>query len=105
MCNYYRFGGVAFDLPPGWVDRCSKIVNDRLNRRIDELDRYLSGNEIVLERCKGVGVLSAEEAINFSTAGPVLRGSAVAYDLRRGALFDLRPLRFQRRDRYERRHL
>ena len=89
MCNYYRFGGVAFDLPPGWIERCSGVVNDRLDRRIDELDRYLSGNEIVLERCKGVGVLTAEEAINFSTAGPVLRGSGVDYDLRRAAPYSI----------------
>ena len=89
MCNYYRFGGVAFDLPPGWIERCSGVVNDRLDRRIDELDRYLSGNEIVLERCKGVGVLTAAEAINFSTAGPVLRGSGVDYDLRRAAPYSI----------------
>ncbi len=50
MCNYFRFGGVAFDLPKGWLDRCRKIVNDRLDRRIDELDRYLSGNEILIDR-------------------------------------------------------
>lgn len=89
MCNYYRFGGVAFDLPPGWVERCSRIVNDRLDRRIDELDRYLSGNEIVLERCRGVGVLTAAQAVDFSTAGPVLRGSGVSYDLRRSAPYSI----------------
>ncbi len=59
MCNYFRFGGVAFDLPPGWVERGRGIVNDRLDKKIDELDRYLSGNEIVLDRCKGIGVLTA----------------------------------------------
>ena len=89
MCNYFRFGGVAFDLPPGWVARCKGIVNDRLDGKIDELDRYLSGNEIVLDRCRGVGVLSAAEAINFSTAGPVLRASAVAYDVRRAAPYSI----------------
>ncbi len=85
MCNYFRFGGVAFDLPPGWVERCRGIVNDRLDGKIDELDRYLSANEIVLDRCKGVGVLTREEAINLSTAGPVLRASGVPYDIRRAA--------------------
>jgi NADH:ubiquinone oxidoreductase subunit D len=89
MCNYYRFGGVAFDLPPGWVERCRGIVFDRLDRRIDELDRYLSGNEIMLERTKGVGVLTAEEAIALSTSGPVLRGSGVKYDLRRAAPYSI----------------
>jgi len=89
MCNYFRFGGVAFDLPPGWVGRCTGIVNDRLDRRIDELDRFLSGNEIVLDRGKGVGVLTPEQAIAFSTSGPVLRGSNVPYDIRRAAPYGI----------------
>nr|WP_246196620.1 NADH-quinone oxidoreductase subunit D [Aquisphaera giovannonii] len=89
MCNYFRFGGVAFDLPKGWIERCRGIVNDRIDRKIDELDRYLSGNEIVLDRCKGVGVLSAEQAINYSAAGPVLRASNVPYDIRRAAPYSI----------------
>jgi NADH-quinone oxidoreductase B subunit len=89
MCNYFRFGGVAFDLPEGWLERCRGIVNDRIDKRIDEMDRYLSGNEIVLDRCKGVGVLTRDQAINFSTAGPVLRGSDVAYDIRRAAPYSI----------------
>lgn len=89
MCNYFRFGGVAFDLPPGWLDRCRGIVENRLDGRIDELDRYLSENEIVLDRAKGVGVLSREDAINFSTSGPVLRASNVAHDIRRAAPYGI----------------
>jgi NADH:ubiquinone oxidoreductase subunit D/NADH:ubiquinone oxidoreductase subunit C len=89
MCNYFRFGGVAFDLPPGWVERCRGIVYDRLDGKIDELDRYLSGNEIVLDRGRGIGVLTAEQAIAFSTAGPVLRASGVPYDIRRAAPYSI----------------
>ncbi len=89
MCNYFRFGGVAFDLPPGWVERCRGIVNNRLDGKIDELDRYLSENEIVLDRCIGVGVLTREQAINLSTAGPVLRASGVPYDIRRAAPYGI----------------
>ncbi len=89
MCNYFRFGGVAFDLPKGWIERCRAIVNDRLDKKIDELDRYLSGNEIILDRCKGIGVLSSEQAANFSTAGPVLRASGVNYDIRRVAPYSI----------------
>ena len=89
MCNYFRFGGVAFDLPPGWLERCKGIVFDRLDGKIDELDRYLSGNEIVLDRCKEIGVLSAQQAIELSTAGPVLRASGVAYDIRRAAPYSI----------------
>ncbi len=89
MCNYFRFGGVAFDLPNGWIERCRGIVNERIDQRIDEMDRYLSQNEIVLDRCKGVGILAREDAINFSTAGPVLRASGVAYDVRRAAPYSI----------------
>jgi NADH-quinone oxidoreductase subunit B/C/D len=89
MCNYFRFGGVAFDLPPGWLERCRGIVDNRLDGKIDELDRYLSKNEILLDRCKGVGVINAKEAIAYSTAGPVLRASGVPYDVRRAAPYSI----------------
>ncbi|MFN2281141.1 MAG: NADH-quinone oxidoreductase subunit NuoD, partial [Anaerolineales bacterium] len=56
---------------------------ERLPRQIDELDRYLVENEIVVGRSKGVGVLTPEQAIGLSAAGPVLRASGVPYDIRR----------------------
>jgi len=89
MCNYFRFGGVAFDLPKGWKERCHKFVYDRLDGKIDELDRFLTQNEILLDRCKGVGALTAEQAIAFSAAGPVLRASGVNYDIRRAAPYSI----------------
>ena len=89
MCNYFRFGGVAFDLPNGWVERARALVVDRLPGKIDELDRLLSKNEILLDRCVGIGVLSADEAIALSAAGPVLRASGVAFDIRRAAPYGI----------------
>ena len=83
MCNYFRFGGVARDLPEGILKKLDELVNDRLPRKIDELDRYLTKNEIVRVRCEGEGVLTAEQAIALSAAGPVLRASGVPYDIRR----------------------
>jgi len=83
MCNYFRFGGVAWDVPESFVPLANKLVNDRLPRLVDELDRYLTKNEIVLSRTRNVGVLTAEEAIAHSAAGPVLRGSGVPYDIRK----------------------
>ncbi len=83
MCNYFRFGGVARDLPAGTLDKVKKLVTDRLPRKIDELDRYLTGNEIVRTRCEGVGVLTPEQAIALSASGPILRASGVPYDVRR----------------------
>lgn len=83
MCNYFRFGGVARDLPEGILEKIKLLVHDRLPRKIDELDIYLSENELVRTRSEGVGVITPEEAIAFSTAGPVLRASGVPYDVRR----------------------
>jgi NADH-quinone oxidoreductase subunit D/NADH-quinone oxidoreductase subunit C/D len=83
MCNYFRFGGVARDLPAGVLDKIRKLVYERLPRKIDELDLYLTNNEILRSRGQGVGVLTPEEAIAYSAAGPVLRASGVPYDIRR----------------------
>ena len=83
MCNYMRFGGVARDLPAGTLETIRKLVFDRLPRRIDELETYLTDNEIVRSRCIGVGVLPRDKAIAYAAAGPVLRASGVAYDVRR----------------------
>ena len=83
MCNYMRFGGVARDLPAGVEDTLKTLAFERLPRKIDELDNYLTNNEIIRSRCLGVGVLPAEQAIAYSTAGPVLRASGVPYDVRR----------------------
>jgi NADH-quinone oxidoreductase subunit D/NADH-quinone oxidoreductase subunit C/D len=83
MCNYFRFGGVARDLPEGALDTLRDLVFERLPRRVDELDRYLTDNEIVRSRCIGVGVLTPERAVALSAAGPVLRASGIPYDVRR----------------------
>jgi NADH-quinone oxidoreductase subunit D/NADH-quinone oxidoreductase subunit C/D len=83
MCNYFRFGGVARDLPQGIYQKMVDLAFDRLPRRIEEYDRYLTGNEVLRGRCEGTGVLTPEEAIAFSTCGPVLRASGVPYDVRR----------------------
>jgi NADH-quinone oxidoreductase subunit C/D len=83
MCNYFRFGGVARDLPDEALAQLRTLVNERLPRRVDELDAYLTQNEIVRTRGIGVGVLTAEQALAYSAAGPVLRASGVPYDVRR----------------------
>jgi NADH-quinone oxidoreductase subunit D/NADH-quinone oxidoreductase subunit C/D len=83
MCNYYRFGGVTQDLPAGFKEKIYELAFDRLPRKIDELDRYLTDNEIIRSRCEGVGVLTADRAVALSTSGPVLRASGIPYDLRR----------------------
>jgi NADH:ubiquinone oxidoreductase subunit D/NADH:ubiquinone oxidoreductase subunit C len=83
MCNYMRFGGLAYDLPPEFLPMAKTLAYDRLERAVDEIDGYLTGNEVVAGRLKNVGVLPPEMAIAYSTSGPVLRGSGIAYDVRR----------------------
>jgi NADH-quinone oxidoreductase subunit D/NADH-quinone oxidoreductase subunit C/D len=89
MCNYMRFGGVVRDLTPEIVGRLRELIHERLPRKIDELDAYLTHNEIIRSRCLGVGILTAEDAIAYSTAGPVLRASGVPYDVRRAEPYSL----------------
>ncbi len=88
MCNYFRFGGVARDLPEGIVEKVRALV-DRLPRKIDEWDRYLTRSELVQMRGQGVGVLTAEQAIAYSASGPVLRASGVPYDVRRAEPYSI----------------
>ncbi len=83
MCNYFRFGGVARDLPDGIYEKIRSLVYDRLARQVDELDRYLTSSEIIRSRTEGVGVLLPEQAIAYSAVGPLLRASGVPYDIRR----------------------
>jgi NADH:ubiquinone oxidoreductase subunit D/NADH:ubiquinone oxidoreductase subunit C len=83
MCNYFRFGGVAKDLPEGVLPRIRDLVYERFPRKLEEFHKYLTGNEIIRTRCEGCGVITGEQAIAFSTSGPILRASGVPYDLRR----------------------
>ena len=83
MCNYFRFGGLARDLPEGSLEKIKGLVLDRLPRKVDEMDRFLSDNEILRSRTVGQGYLSAEDAIRYSAAGPILRASGIPYDIRR----------------------
>lgn len=89
MCNYFRFGGVARDLPEGVLERIRVLANERLPRKVDELDRFLTNNEIIAARTIGVGVLTPQQAIAYSTCGPVLRASGVPYDVRRAEPYSI----------------
>ena len=88
LYNYMRFGGVSQDIPTEFLpalDRFLKVMPGYL----DEYDTMLAGNEILLSRTKGIGVLKAETAINNSASGPLLRGSGVNWDLRKSAPYSV----------------
>ncbi len=80
--SYITVGGVSADLPDGWIARCERFL-DELEPVIDDLHTLLTVNEIFVRRSAGIGVMSAETAIDYGCTGPVLRGSGLAWDLRR----------------------
>jgi NAD(P)H-quinone oxidoreductase subunit H len=80
--NYFRIGGVAADLPYGWVDKCEDFC-DYFDPKIDEYERLITDNPIFRRRIEGLGVISREEAINWGLSGPMLRASGVKWDLRK----------------------
>lgn len=82
MCNYMRFGGVRVDTPAAWLGQVRSLTEE-FPRFLDEFERLLMENEILMSRTQGVGVLSPELAINAGVTGPMLRASGVNYDVRK----------------------
>src|SRR5213083_92529 len=82
MCNYMRFGGCRCDFPAGWLDQAKRVVAE-FPRFLDEFERLLNDNEILMARTQNVGKLSAELAINAGITGPMLRACGVNYDIRK----------------------
>jgi NADH-quinone oxidoreductase subunit D len=80
--NYMRIGGVSQDVPEEFLPALKRFVAE-MPRFIDEYDQLLAQNEILLARCKGVGILPKDTAINTAASGPVLRASGVKWDIRK----------------------
>lgn len=78
---FSRVGGLAADVPEGFVERTRQFLPE-VYRVMDELDALLSKNRIFNDRTRGVGALSAEEAVSYGWTGPCLRACGVAHDLR-----------------------
>ncbi|HJT77814.1 MAG TPA: NADH dehydrogenase (quinone) subunit D [Gemmataceae bacterium] len=80
--SWTRVGGLQSDVDDVWIDMVRNLVQT-FPGVYDDLSRLLNRNRIFLDRTKGIGVLSKEEAINLSCTGPIARGSGVVRDLRR----------------------
>ena len=80
--NIMEIGGFTRDIPDGWLDRCREFIRVFPAKQQEYVD-LLSANPIWLNRTKGVGVISAEDAIAYSLSGGMIRGSGVAYDVRK----------------------
>ncbi len=80
--NYIRLGGVMVDAPADWLGRVKEFL-EYFKPRLDEYDTLLTYNPIFMARTQAVGIVSAEEAVNWALSGPNLRGSGVNFDVRK----------------------
>jgi NADH-quinone oxidoreductase subunit D len=80
--SYFRIGGLREDLPTGFHDAVTAFL-DRFPGKLDEYEDLLTKNQIWLKRTRDVGVLTAQQALDFGLMGPIARASGVPYDVRR----------------------
>jgi NADH-quinone oxidoreductase subunit D len=85
---YFRPGGVHQDLPAGLADDILAWV-EQFPAKVDDLERLLTENRIFKQRTVGIGVISAADAVDWALTGPMLRGSGVAWDLRKAQPYDV----------------
>src|ERR1700727_3082694 len=74
--TYTRIGGVARDLPPGWVDQCRKFL-DEVSFSVEENERLLTRNKIFCDRTRDIGFIPRDIAIDYALSGPNIRGSGI----------------------------
>jgi NADH-quinone oxidoreductase subunit C/D len=80
--SYVRIGGLAQDVPEDFEARCRKAIAS-VREVLAQADRLLTRNLVFMKRFKDVGVMSADDALSYGWVGPCLRGSGVAYDVRK----------------------
>jgi NADH-quinone oxidoreductase subunit D len=86
--NYMRVGGVKWDVPDTWIERVKDFVQ-YMKKRVDEYEALVSGNEIFLNRVKGIGIIDAKTALDYGLSGPALRSAGVKWDLRRNEPYSI----------------
>ncbi len=86
--NYYRFGGVARDLPDGMEDRIAAWI-EQFRPRLDDVDHLLTDNRIFKQRTVDIGVVKAQDALDWGFSGPMLRASGIAWDLRKAQPYEV----------------
>lgn len=82
LYNYIWIGGLYYDLPVGFEDRCAEFI-DHVKPKLKELEDILIDNPIFIGRTANVGVLPLDLAINYGVTGPMLRASGLRFDLRK----------------------
>jgi NADH dehydrogenase (ubiquinone) Fe-S protein 2 len=84
---YVRPGGVAFDMPHGLLDDIYKWAT-QFSSRVDEIEEVVTGNRIWKSRTIGIGKVTAQQALDYSFSGVMLRGSGIPWDIRKVAPYD-----------------
>jgi len=82
MVNYPRLGGVAMDIPDGWLEKLHTVMEE-MGPMLADVRGLINRNRIVMDRTQGVCVISQEDALNFGMTGPCLRATGIAYDVRK----------------------
>lgn len=82
MYAYFRAGGVAWDVPKDFRERCREILST-VRRGIGDIDGLMTDNEVIIARCRGVSPVTPEDAINWGLTGPMLRATGLKHDVRR----------------------
>lgn len=90
LYNYIWIGGLFYDLPVGFEERCTEFIKT-LKPNLVELQQIIIDNHIFIQRTANVGVLDLPLAINYGCSGPVLRGSGLKWDLRRVDAYSVYP--------------
>ncbi len=82
LYNYLRIGGLRNDLPTGFDEQVCSFL-EHFPPRLEEMNDLLTKNRIFIARTRGVGLLTAEQALSYGVTGPTLRGCGVSYDMRK----------------------
>lgn len=90
LYNYLWVGGLFYDLPVGFEERCKEFV-DYLKPKLSEFERVVVDNKIFVGRTANVGILPLDLAINYGITGPMLRGSGLKYDIRKADGYSVYP--------------
>jgi NADH-quinone oxidoreductase subunit D len=88
MYAYFRPGGVAWDVPEDFRERCAGVLA-AVRRGIDDIDGLMTENEVLVARCRGLSPLTPEDAINWGITGPMLRATGLKHDLRRAEPYSI----------------
>lgn len=80
--TFGRVGGLNRDLPDGWIDRVNRTL-DKIHELLGEVDGLLTANRIFVDRMRGTGLITAQDALDFGFTGPCLRANGINYDVRK----------------------